>query len=80
MFVPPPHSPLQKQAAVDHYLSYDRCAAATLKALGYPSRGTSVGWIEELCPEIGKPMVGRVAGSVPKSREARQATVIELCT
>ncbi|MFM0069355.1 transposase, partial [Paraburkholderia aspalathi] len=34
----PRYSALQKQAAVDHYLSHDRCAAATLKALGYPSR------------------------------------------
>ncbi|MCC8397700.1 IS3 family transposase, partial [Paraburkholderia sp. MMS20-SJTR3] len=76
----PRYSARQKRAAVDHYLSHDRCAAATLKALGYPSRGTFAKWIEELCPEIGKRTVGRVAGSVPKSREVRQAAVIELCT
>ncbi|MGF6873575.1 transposase-like protein [Paraburkholderia sp. MM5477-R1] len=34
------YSAEQKQAAVDHYLNHDRCAAATLRALGYPSRGT----------------------------------------
>ncbi|QYD67993.1 IS3 family transposase [Paraburkholderia edwinii] len=76
----PRYSAEQKQTAVDHFLSHDRCAAATLKALGYPCRGTFAKWIEELCPEIGKRMVGRVAGSVPKSREARQAAVIDLCT
>lgn len=76
----PRYSAAQKQTAVDHYLSHDGCAAATLKAFGYPSRGTFAKWIEELCPEIGKRRVGRVAGSVPKSREARQAAVIELCT
>jgi len=35
----PRYSAEQKQAAVDHYLSHDRCASATLRALGYPSRG-----------------------------------------
>ncbi|WP_152530726.1 IS3 family transposase [Paraburkholderia dilworthii] len=76
----PRYSDEQKQAAVDHYLSHDRCAAATLRALGYPSRGTLAAWIEERCPKLGKRVVGRVAGSVPASREARQAAVIELCT
>jgi transposase-like protein len=76
----PRYSIEQKKAAVDHYLSHDRCAAATLRALGYPSRETLAAWIEELRPEIGKRIVGRVAGSVPKSQEVRQAAVIELCT
>lgn len=51
-----------------------------MRALGYPSRGTLSAWIEELCPQIVKRIVGRVAGSVPRSPEARQAAVIELCT
>jgi len=76
----PKYSAEQKNEAVVHYLNHDPCAAATLRALGYPSRGTLAAWIEELCPEIGKRLVGRVAGSVPKSREAKQAAVIELCT
>src|SRR5262245_64160837 len=65
----PKYSAEQKQTAIDHYLSHDRCAAATLRALGYPSRATLTAWIEELCPEIGKRLVGRVAGSVPRSEE-----------
>jgi transposase-like protein len=36
----PIYSAEQKNVAVDHYLDHDRCAAATLRALGYPSRGT----------------------------------------
>ena len=48
--------------------------------MGYPSRGTLAAWIAELCPQIRKRIVGKVAGSVPRSREARQAAVIELCT
>src|SRR5262249_53415906 len=75
----PKYSAEQKQTAIDHYLSHDRCAAATVRALGYPSRGTLTAWIEELCPEIGKRLVGRVAGSVPKSLAVKQAAVIELC-
>jgi len=50
-----------------------------LRALGSPSRGTFAAWIEELCPETGKRIVGRVAGSVSKSQEAKQAAVIDLC-
>jgi transposase InsO family protein/transposase-like protein len=76
----PRYSTEQKKAAVDHYLSNDRCVAATLRALGYPSRGTLSAWIEELRPEIGKRVVGRATGGVPKSREVKQAAVIELCT
>jgi transposase-like protein len=76
----PRYSAEQKQAAaVDHYLSHDRCGAPTLRALGYPSRGTFVAWMEELCPEIGKRLLGRAAGSVPKSLAVKRAAVIELC-
>lgn len=76
----PVYSAEQKKVAVDHYLDHDRCAAATLRALGYPSRGTLAAWIEELHPEIGKRIVGRAAGSAPKPAEVKQAAVIELCT
>ncbi len=76
----PRYSAEQKKAAVGHYLSHDRCAAATLRALGYPSRETLAAWIEELHPEIRKRVVGRATGSVPKSPEVKQAAVIELCT
>ncbi|GJG94347.1 IS3 family transposase [Cupriavidus pauculus] len=75
----PRYSLDQKQAAVDHYLSHGRCFAATLRALGYPCRATLAAWIEELHPKLGKRIVGRVAGSVPKSRELKQVAVIELC-
>jgi transposase-like protein len=51
-----------------------------LEGFGLPESWTFAKWIEELCPEIGKRIVGRVAGSVPKSREAKRAAVIELST
>lgn len=70
----------QKKTAVDHYLNHGRCVAATLRALGYPNRGTLSAWIGELYPDIGKRIVGRATGSVLKSPEAKQAAVIELCT
>lgn len=47
--------------------------------MDYLSRGTFAAWIEEPCPETGKRIVGRVAGSVSKSQEAKQAAVIDLC-
>ncbi|MDR6208068.1 transposase-like protein [Paraburkholderia graminis] len=76
----PRYSDEQKKVAVDHYLSHGRCAAATLRALGHPSRETLAAWIEELCPDIRKRIVGRAVGSVPKSQKVKQAAVIELCT
>ncbi|MFM0525455.1 hypothetical protein PQR11_10750 [Paraburkholderia strydomiana] len=76
----PIYSAQQKKAAVDHYLDHGRCAAATLRALGYPSRGALAAWIEELHPEIGKRIVGRATGSILKSPKVKQAAVIELCT
>ena len=75
----PKYSLEQKKVAVDHYLNHDCCAAETLRALGYPGRGTLVAWIEELCPGTVKRIVGK-AGCVPKSWEVKQAAVIELCT
>ena len=76
----PRYSSEQKKVAVDHYLSHDRCTAATLRALGYPSRETLAAWIEEQFPEIRKRMVGRAVGSVPKSQKVKQSAVIDLCT
>lgn len=35
----PRYSQGQKEAAVEHYLTHDRCIAATVRALGCPSQG-----------------------------------------
>jgi hypothetical protein len=60
----------QKKVAADHYLSHGRCAVATLRVLGYPSRETLAAWIEERCPETRRRIVGRAVDSVPKSQKA----------
>ena len=70
----------QKKVAVEHYLRHDRCIAATLKALGYPGRGTLAAWIDELCPETRKRVVGKAAGRLPCPRVRKQEAVIALCT
>lgn len=44
------YSDEQKRVAVEHYLNHDRCLAGTLKALGYPGRGTLSVWVDELHP------------------------------
>ena len=75
----PRYSAEQKKAAVDYYLSHDRCAAATMRALGYPSRAVLAAWIEELHPDIEKRVIGTVTGGVPKSHEVRREAVIDLC-
>jgi putative transposase len=69
----------QKKAAVEHYLSHNRCMAGTSKALGYPCRNTLREWIEEFHPEVLIHVVGKAAG-VRRSPELKREAVIELCT
>ena len=73
------HSHEQKQAAVQHYLDHDRCIASTMKALGYPYRGTLTAWIDELHPAIRHRVIGRAA-NVQHSPEFKNAAVIDLYT
>ena len=73
------YSDEQKQAAVEHYLDNDRCVASTMKALGYPCRGTLTVWIDELHPQVRQRIVGR-APNVQHPQELKNAAVIELCT
>ena len=53
----PRYSDEQKNVAVEHYVTHDRCIAATLKALGYPGRG----WLLGLMSCIPKPGNGLLA-------------------
>ncbi len=73
------YSAEQKQAAVQHFLEHDQCIAFTRKALGYPSRETLKGWIDELRPDVRKRTVGRAA-IVQHPVEFKHAAVIDLCT
>ncbi len=75
----PKYSQAQKEAAVEHYLTHDRCIAATMRALGYPGRGTLTAWVREALPEKRKAVVGSV-GRPRYPESMKQAGVIELCT
>ena len=75
----PRYSDEQKSVAVEHYLSHDRCLAATRKALGYPCSETLAAWVDEIDPATRKHVVGK-AGGVPRPAVLKQAAVIELCT
>jgi transposase-like protein len=46
----PKYSDDQKQAALEHYQTHDRCISATMRALGYPGRGTLTVWVREAFP------------------------------
>ena len=75
----PKFSKEQKAAAIELYLAHDRCIAATMRALGYPCRGTLTAWIREALPEARR----RVVGSTVRRRYSgglMQAGVMELCT
>lgn len=55
----PKYSLQQRQVAIAHYLAHDRCIAATMRALGYPGRGTLTAWVRQDCPDTCKSRVGR---------------------
>ena len=75
----PKFSQAQKAAAIEHYLTHDRCIAATMRALGYPGRGTLTKWVREAFPEARRAVVGSV-GRRTYSGMLMQAGVMELCT
>ena len=54
----PRYSRAQKEEAVEHYLDHGRCLAATIKALGYPSRTLLRDWVQALHPEIAPASLG----------------------
>jgi transposase-like protein len=74
----PKYSEAHKQAALEHYRTHDRCIASTMRALGYPGRGTLTAWVREAFPDARASMVGR--SWRPAYPEAlKQAGVIALC-
>ncbi|SMC95106.1 hypothetical protein SAMN05880593_111147 [Rhizobium sp. RU36D] len=54
----PKFSEAQKQAALEHFRTHDRYISATMRALGYPGRGTLTAWVREAFPETRTSMVG----------------------
>lgn len=46
----PRFSEAQEEHAVEHYLGHGRCIAATIRALGYPSRSLLSEWLRERQP------------------------------
>jgi putative transposase len=75
----PKYSQAQKEAAVEHYLTHDRCIAAAMKALGYPGRGTLAAWVRQALPEARKTVVGS-AGHRSYPAALKRAGVIGLCS
>ena len=75
----PKFSQSQKAAAIEHYLTHDRCISATMRALGYPGRGTLTKWVREALPEARRAVVGSV-GQRRYPETLKQAGVMELCT
>ena len=56
----PKFSPAQKAAAIEYYLAHDQCIATTIRALGYPCRGTLTAWVREAIGETRMAIVGSV--------------------
>ena len=72
----PKYSQAQKGLAVDYYLEHGRCLAATIKALGYPSRTLLPAWVQALHPETRTCVAVRTQELTPAMK---QSAVIALC-
>jgi transposase-like protein len=72
----PKYSQAQKERAVEHFLENGHCLALTIKAIGYPSRTLSSGWVQERLPEARVRIVGRPQELSPAMK---QSAVIALC-
>src|SRR5450830_174128 len=72
----PKYTPMQRQLAVDYYLSHGRSVASTIEVLGYPSKALRGSWIQqahpELCPRIGQ-------AHKPLSPQEKHSAVMALC-
>ena len=69
----------QMNVAIEHYMNHGHCFSTTIKALGYPGRGTLTDWVRERYPETRKSVVGK-AGRPAASLASKRAAVYELCT
>ena len=68
----------QMKVAVNYYLEHGRNITRTIRVVGYPTRETLRGWIDELAPRERKARMRR--GSVIQfSQEQKKDAVIELC-
>jgi transposase InsO family protein/transposase-like protein len=72
----PRYSDTHKERAARHYLDNGRCLAATIRALGYPSRKLLSAWVHELHPQAVVHVVGPCREFSPAVKEA---AVIEFC-
>ena len=72
----PRYSQAHKELAVGHYFEHGRCIAATVKALGYPSRSLLSAWLQELHTQERARIVGRSQELAPATK---QSAVIALC-
>ena len=74
----PNYSDEQIARAVNYYLEHGRCVSRTCRALGYPSRHTLRGWIDEHAP--GHRRASNSGGIVIQyTPEQKKDAVIEFC-
>ena len=71
----PRYTQSRKELAVRHHLEHGRCIAATIRALGYPSRSLLSEWLQELNAHERTRVSGR---SQEMARETKQSAVIAL--
>jgi len=75
----PRYTSAQMKVAVNYYLEHGRSNSRTIREVGYPTKETLKGWIDELAPSERKVHMRRGA-VVQFSQKQKKDAVIELCT
>lgn len=75
----PKYTSEQIQVAVNYYLEHGRSIARTIKAVGYPTKETLKGWVDELAPGKRKVRIKR-SPIVQFSKGQKREAVVELCS
>lgn len=73
------YSLAQREKALEYYLEHGRSIAATVTALGHPTRDSLRAWTYKLFPELHTRVVSR-SGGLAHPPAMKQAAVIALCT
>lgn len=74
------YSDVQKQTAVDHYLSHGRCLAFTCRTLGYPCTAMLNRWLDELQPRRRRVITSPMSQNAPFAPDVKHQAVRDLCT
>lgn len=73
------YSNIERNKAIQHYLSHGKCIDNTIRELGYPCKELLLNWIRKDCPEERQALrCGEFHATFKK--EVKEQAVVDFCT